>query len=293
MSDGNRGRGWHWMPAAAALMCGGSQLEEDVMEASTASTAKLPPAIPTVAIVNDASSGVSDADAATMTAAIQKQVTEHFQLYWHTTAQLVVVGQGKKPPAGAWCVALLANSDQAGALGYHDLTPSGLPLGKVFAATDRQYGEQVSVTLSHEVLEMLGDPWINLTAQSDAGKFYAWEACDAVEADSLGYAIDGVPVSAFVTPHWFGHGAGQLSFPSVAGVTRPLQLASGGYISVFDPASGKGWTQLESEEIQAKRQAMVAGDVAQLAHGVPRVGSRRERRFRGSARWVPSTYGQA
>ena len=30
---------------------------------------------------------------------------------------------------------VLDTSDQAGALGYHDVTPQGLPLGKVFAKT--------------------------------------------------------------------------------------------------------------------------------------------------------------
>src|SRR2546423_8004223 len=40
--------------------------------------------------------------------------------------------------------------------------------------------------------------WINLSAQADDGKFYAYEASDAVEADNLAYVIDGVKVSSFV-----------------------------------------------------------------------------------------------
>lgn len=263
----------------------------DAAAQNTGSTAKLPANAPTIAIVNDASSWVPDSDAEAMTTAIAQQVTQHFQPFWHTSAAFQFVGRGKKPPRGVWCVALLNNSDHAGALGYHDLTPDGLPLGKVFAGTDRQYGQNVSVTLSHEVLEMLGDPWINLTAQSDAGKFYAWEACDAVEADELGYEIGGIRVSAFVTPHWFGHGAGQLTYPDRL-VGSPLKLAKGGYISVFDPASGQGWKQIEAQEIAAKRAVLVPEDALALAAGVPRVGSRRERRFRGRERWVPSTFVQ-
>ena len=34
-------------------------------------------------------------------------------------------------------------------------------------------------------------------------KIYALEVCDAVEADELGYQIDGVQVSDFITPAWF------------------------------------------------------------------------------------------
>src|ERR1700760_2866572 len=146
---------------------------------------------PNIVIYNDRSSGEQDAEIEQITAALQTQVDDHFGPAWHTGAHLQFVASADNPPTGSWVIAVLNNSDQAGALGYHDLTPDGLPLGKVFAGTDRQYNQKVSVTLSHELLEMLGDPWINLTAQSDDGKFYAWEACDAVEADELGYEIGG------------------------------------------------------------------------------------------------------
>jgi hypothetical protein len=66
----------------------------------------------------------------------------------------------------------------------HDTTPDGLPLGKVFAGTDKAFGTQWTVTASHELLEMLGDPAINLTAlsmtpfeiaQNVVGQLYAYE----------------------------------------------------------------------------------------------------------------------
>jgi hypothetical protein len=237
--------------------------------------------LPHVAIYNDPTSGEQDAGVQTMVAALQQQIVNDFGPAWHTGAHVDFVASANKPPADAWVVAVLNNSDQAGALGYHDLTPAGLPLGKVFAGTDRQYNQKVSVTLSHELLEMLGDPWINLTAQSDDGKFYAWEACDAVEADELGYDINGVIVSDFVTPHWFGHGAGPVDFKGH--LANPFQLATGGYISVFDPASGQGWQQVNAQEAADLEAAL-------LIHSRPRIGSRRERRFVGRANWVRSTY---
>lgn len=241
-----------------------------------------------IAVVNDKSSGVSDADAMAMMKAVEQQVLYDFGPIWHMGARFTFVPAGGKPPAGKWCVALLGSSDQAGALGYHDLTPDGLPLGKVFAGTDRQYGQNVCVTLSHEVLEMLGDPWIDLCAQGPDGKFYAWEASDAVEADELGYKVLGQTVSAFVTPAWFGHGAGPLTYPEGL-VQRPLQLASGGYISVFDPASGQGWAQVQ-DRTAPDHTRTVAEVQAKDAAAIPRVGSRRERRFRGRANWISSVY---
>ena len=62
------------------------------------------------------------------------------------------------------------NPDQAGALGYHELTSAGAPLGKVFAKLDLDSGTSWTVTLSHELLEMLADPWINWCAMGSDSK---------------------------------------------------------------------------------------------------------------------------
>jgi hypothetical protein len=87
---------------------------------------------------------------------------------------------------------------------FHDLTAAGQPLGQVFARTTLDEGGLWTVTFSHEMLEMLADPNINLCAfDEDARRLYAYEVCDAVEADALGYEIDGVTVSDFVLDSWF------------------------------------------------------------------------------------------
>jgi hypothetical protein len=256
---------------------------------------------PTLAVVNDQSSGVPDQNALDMVKAIEHQVLWDFGPRWGAGAHFVFVPVGHKPPAGAWTIALLDSSDQAGALGYHDLTPEGLPLGKVFAGTDRQYGSNICVTLSHEVLEMLADPWIDLSAYSDDGKFYGWEACDAVEADELGYqAGNGLQVSAFVTPAWFGHGPGDVCYPA-GRVTKPFELAPGGYTSLFDPSNGQGWQQVTAQRHPnelpegvlspaASEQRPRQDEALRLFRSLPRIGSRRERRIRGRSNWVRSTY---
>ena len=71
--------------------------------------------------------------------------------------------EGGTPAAGTWWLSILDNTDRAGVLGHHDLTPDGLPVGKSFAGTDKHYGHSWTVTASHELLEMLADPDINLT----------------------------------------------------------------------------------------------------------------------------------
>src|SRR6202167_4819952 len=167
-----------------------------------------PPQTPTIqiAVINE-STVLADTDVTPVVAALQKQVTNDFRPVWGVDAELTIVAKGNQPPAGSWWLVLLDDSDQANALGYHDLTTEGLPIGKVFAASDLKAGTSWTVTASHELLEMLGDPNVNLTvfveSSNTAGVLYAYEVCDACEDDSLGYQIDNVLLSDFVYPSLF------------------------------------------------------------------------------------------
>lgn len=180
--------------------------------------------------------------------ALQTQVTNHFLPAWGVGAQLTFAPQSEPPPADAWQLVVLDDSDQAGARGYHDMTSTGLPLGKVFAKSDQQTNSSISVTCSHELLEMLGDPMMDTTVlfQDDAGNVaaFAFEACDACEADQYGYQIDGVLVSDFVNPSWFGQRPNPDGMPTSAldyeqHLTQALTLDNpqgailpGGYIGI-------------------------------------------------------------
>jgi hypothetical protein len=233
-----------------------------------------------ISVIN-ASTVVTDDDVRPVVDALQKQVTNDFLPAWGVGAQLTFIPTGSTPPAGTWWLSILDDSDQAGALGYHDITPDGLPLGKVFAGTDLKYGSQWSVTASHELLEMLGDPNINLTVfvQNDqsTGILYAYEVCDACEADQFAYKIGNVSVSDFVFPSWFEsfRTAGSAQFDQTNQIQSPFQLLTGGYIGVFDVNSGSGWQQQT-----AQKHANI------LSRG--NVGSRRERRRTPREQWIPS-----
>lgn len=229
-----------------------------------------------IAIVN-ASTVMSDTDASKITDALQIQSRRDFAPYWGVGADLLFVPTGKVAPAGYWQLILLDNSDVGGALGYHDVTAEGLPQGKAFVGTDLKYGYTPSVTISHELLEMLADPDINQTifmqSTNTKGRLYAKEVCDAVEADNLGYEIDGILVSDFVTQQWFesfNHSPGT-HYSFMKRVTQPFQLAPGGYIGVFDVTRGSGWQQITAEAVIP---------MAQAYQTLPPVGSRRERRAR-------------
>ncbi|WP_222932722.1 hypothetical protein [Nocardia yunnanensis] len=225
---------------------------------------------------------LTDAEVSAVVPALQTQVHRDWAPAWGSDADLSFVASAQQPEPGSWWLVVSDDSDQAGALGYHDLTPEGLPLGKVFARSDRDAGLQWTVTASHELLEMLADPDINLAAYefstATIGRIYAYEVADAVEANQYGYQIDGVLVSDFVFPAWFENfrKAGSTQFDYGKHLTAPFELLPGGYIGVFDITGGSGWHQLTADNAPA-RYAMRA-----------RVGSRRERRRTPRDQWLLS-----
>src|SRR5437867_2227309 len=231
-----------------------------------------------VAVLNR-STQVKDASVKALVSALQIQVSRDFQAAWGIDAQLQWVREGGKTPRDAWQLVVFDSSDQAGALGYHDLARSGRPLGKVFAGTDRRYGNNWTITASHELLEMLADPNINLVAfAEDENRLYAYEVCDACEADADGYEINGITVSDFVFPGWFEpmHVEEGEKFDFQGKITKPFGLLAGGYIGIYDINSGSGWKQLEAQKGKLRYSAR------------PQVGSRRERRRTPKSHWIRS-----
>lgn len=193
--------------------------------------------------------------------AINRQIRDDFQPYWDQEGELRLGGKAKaaldpENPVevrGDAILYLLDDPNQPGVetiLGYHDENARGVPFGFVFTEISQRLGEDWSVTLSHEALELLGDANVNKLAagpdprdrQNPARYVLHWfEMCDAVQAES--YEIDGVPVSNFVLPLYFTIGeqeAGRNDFLSRAYHGRTLQsfgLNPGGYIGFFDPAT--------------------------------------------------------
>jgi hypothetical protein len=235
-----------------------------------------------IAVIN-ASTLVSDQEAQEAMQALQTQIHRDVAPAWGVDADLTFVsGTSQMPPANMWWLVLLDNPDQAVAHGYHDLTTQGLPLSKVFVGLDKQTGYQWTVTASHELLEMLVDPDINISAsfqrRADGPLFYAYEICDPCQAEQSGYHIDNTRVSNFVYPAWFEtfHQPNSTQFDQCDMIERPFGLLPGGYCYVLDIKSGLGWHQLAAEEELHKYDRR------------PRPGSRRERRRTPRDQWVIS-----
>lgn len=183
---------------------------------------------PTISFVNQATVPLG-VDLTAMVAAFTKileQPNIGFVDVWGTPAKLVAAAEIVPQ---SWAMMFLDDADEANALGYHDLTPDGLPLSKVFVKTTLGAGEEVAVTASHELFEMLVDPAINMWAMHPNGTMYAYEMSDAVEAEV--FQIDGVPISDFVYPSYFEgfRQPGSVKFDYLGKVRRPFQILKGGY----------------------------------------------------------------
>jgi hypothetical protein len=228
-----------------------------------------------VAVVNQSS--LDDQDVVHGIAAIQKQISEDFAPVWHVDAQLEVVGKDRleeKRP-GHWGLILLDAVEDV--RGYHDRTASGLPIAKVFV-NEMGPSQDWTHAASHELLEMLADPDINLAVYTRPDaltmKIYAREICDPCAAYVDGYEVGGRWVSDFVFPSWFqesslSNGAG---FDERRLILAPFEVRPGGYIGVFDPSCA-AWT-MEGHASEASESKDV--------------GSRLERRSTARNRWLTS-----
>ena len=184
-------------------------------------------------------------------AAMQVFVDKYVVPVWGTPAKLV---KSKGFVKSAWAMVFLDDADQPGALAYHDLTPDGLPQAKVFVKTTLQNNDLVSVSASHELVEMLVDPAINLmTTGPDPKTIYAYESADPVEA--LSFPVKGIPMTDFVYPSYFEafHKPGSVQFDCLKKVNKPFQILSGGYQIIFK--NGK-WTQILGSASKKKRFAL-------------------------------------
>ena len=202
--------------------------------------------VPTIACFNQAKTPLGVGYNA-LIAALQVYVDKYIVPVWGTPAKLV---KTKGFVKNAWAIVFLDDADTPGALAYHDLTPEGLPLSKVFVKTTIDDGELVSVSASHELVEMLVDPAINLmTTGPDSKTIYAYESADPVEA--LTFKVNGIPMSDFVYPSYFEvfHKPGSVRFDYLNKVKKPFEILKDGYQIIFK--SGK-WSQVYGSKTKAK-----------------------------------------
>jgi hypothetical protein len=184
---------------------------------------------------------------------------DHVREWWPRAVSLVWCPRDHEPEL-AWKLVFADKSDQAGDLAYHDFTADGRPISYVFAADVEKTGDSMTVTATHEIAEMIADPWISENFQITDTRFFAKEICDPCEANEFAYSIkvgrsQAIKVSDFVLPKWFIPGStGQ--FDRNKKIDKPLKILPGGYMSVFTP--GRGWRQMGAKK--GRRVAVLGND---------------------------------
>jgi hypothetical protein len=174
-------------------------------------------------------------------AALQKQATRDLGPVWKVEATVTAFEKLEDLPLDYWPVTVMDRIDDPSAAGYHE-DETGQPFAVV------QYDKGWSVTASHEVLEMLVDPFgRRLVAgtspvQGQGRVRFLVEVCDPSEAERFGYNINGIRVSDFYTPHYFEpHKASGVRYSFTNAIEEPKQVLRGGYLSWYVQETKTWW----------------------------------------------------
>lgn len=170
-------------------------------------------------------------------AAMQVQISRDLKPHWDVDATLIAVQNESQVPAGAWR-AVIKEVIPVDVYGYHTTDERGVPI------TYMRYQSNWSVTLSHELVEMLVDPYGNrvMSGQEFYGQprdndptndvEYLVEIADPTQTVNNGYDIQGVRVSDFYLPSFFDLSYTQGKQYSFTGaIPAPMAIAEGGYLS--------------------------------------------------------------
>lgn len=185
--------------------------------------------------------------------AINLQVTRDLPQFWPTSATVVCLPSPNAVPAGIWPVQLVTTLPD-GEGGYHT-DEHKQPYAQVVASPN---DNTWTIDASHEILEMLVDPWGNRMqasvaieidngkVQDGTGQFnYLVEACDPCEDNQYAYTVNGIAVSDFITPRFYDPLVTSGTRYSFTGaIQAPRQILPGGYISFVDLQENT-WQQIQ------------------------------------------------
>jgi hypothetical protein len=170
-------------------------------------------------------------------AALQRQVHEQFGPLWQIEATVSPFVDWNAVPADYARLIVVDHLDST-ALGVH-ADKDGKPYALVNA-----HGSWPLVA-SHELLEMLADPTGKQTRPGPSPKQdgktaeILVEVCDPCQGSRWSYAIDGIPVSDFCTPAFYGGGSGPWSYRG--NIKAAHQVLKDGYLIWHDPDAKLWW----------------------------------------------------
>jgi hypothetical protein len=204
-----------------------------------------------IALVTDKSQ-VPLEELTAVAAALQKQVLRDFGPIWGIQADVSAFPRLEDVPLDYWPVIIMDDIGSDSAAGYHQ-DENGQPYSLV------KYSSDWTLTASHEVLEMLGDPFgrrmiAGQSPKAGQGRVqFLVEVCDPSEAFKYAYRVNEIVVSDFYTPHYFdaaGSGGARYSFTNA--IKKPRDVLPGGYLSWYVPATREWWQRTWFSGTKAK-----------------------------------------
>lgn len=132
----------------------------------------------------DRSTVLPDGQVPKLRDALQRYVDRYFGPAWRVDANIVLEHEGTAKPSD-WELLFIDAPDIADALGFHDLSHTGTPMAKVFCEPTLEAGDTISGVASHEVAEILVDPYcqeyslgpVQWHKPYGAQQFWATEVC--------------------------------------------------------------------------------------------------------------------
>ncbi|MCX4820469.1 hypothetical protein OG883_11235 [Streptomyces sp. NBC_01142] len=174
-------------------------------------------------------------------AALQKQATRDLSPLWGIDATVDAFAELEDVPVGYW--PLIVVDDVPDAAGFHH-DENGQPFSLI------EFGDSWSLTASHEMLEMLVDPWGNRLVPGKSPKpdqglvEFLVEVADPSEDAEFGYTVNGMLVSDFYTQNFYDPVVTTGTRYSFGGhISEPRQVLPGGYLSWREPITDHWWQQ--------------------------------------------------
>jgi len=195
-----------------------------------------------LALVSE-SSTVDLARTTVIAAALNKQIARDVAPLWGIQATVQAYPKLGDVPLDYWPMLIRDNIGNH-APGVH-LNDDGQPFALISA---NQNIDVLSMTASHEAIEMLVDPTGDrLVAGSspvpNQGRvMFIVEVCDPCQSARFAYTVNGLLVCDFYTPQYFNPvAAAGVQYSFTGAISKPRQVLQAGYLSWLEPISNHWW----------------------------------------------------
>lgn len=161
---------------------------------------------------------------------------------WSTVQYVCQAAPSTMTSVSTMYCTFMDNADVSGALAYHT-QGSNVPYGKVFVKTILSYGgatllgatnavPTIAQAFAHEIFEMIGNQNANIWWQLNNGYLIPGEVADPVQGNLVRVTVGStvVGLSDYILPAWMDPQETRGPFNYLNTLTKPFQLAKGGYV---------------------------------------------------------------